>query len=97
MFGDAWKFNYKVMSDIILILAILAYFATVWNSFRSFKRKKYGFYFDIIGSLFLAFSFDYLKFTLNLNWFYSFVLPVIVYLITLVIVKIIANTSRFNN
>lgn len=85
------------MADIILILVILAYFATVWNSFRSFKRKKYGFYFDILGSLFLAFSFDYLKFTLNLNWFYSLVLPIIVYFMTLVIVKKIANISRHND
>lgn len=97
MFGDVWKLIYKIMSNFFLFLAIVAYIATILISFRSFKRKKYGFYFDIIGSFFLSFSFDYLKFMLKLNWFYSLALPGIVYFITLVVVKKIANASSRHN
>lgn len=81
---------------INLIVAIIAYIVAIGAGFYYFKKKQYKTYFDVSSSFSVCFLFFYLNFTLGWHWFYSMALPLVIYFVTIMIVKQIATRGGEN-
>ena len=78
---------------INVIFVVLTYCMTVCFSYFFSKSKRYGFYQSIFGSTFVVFLFTFLKFSLNWNYIWALVLPIVIYATTLMIVKYIVKRN----
>ena len=60
-------------------------------SYCNIKSKRHDFASSVSGMLFVSFMFTFLNYSLHWGWLYSFLVPLALYGLTLIIIKVIAK------
>lgn len=83
--------------SIDLIISIIAYIVAIWSGYFRFKKEQYQTCFHISSSFSVFFLLMHLEYKQGWHWFYSMALPLVIYFVTIMIVKQIATRGGENS
>ncbi len=89
-------YGYRYLDVCFLIFSIVCFFIMVFYNYKNFKTKRYDKASSISSFMYSSFLMYFLKFSLHWGWLYSFLVPLGLYGLTLIIIKNITKNNFAN-